>query len=203
MSGKRRIRSGVRLSGPAKEKPGPLRGKIDVNWKLCTGCRFCEHACSLFHEGRIWSAASRIVVVQFDPGPLDIPVLCHQCGDHPCLPACPVEPKAISLEEKTGAVRIHTESCLGERCGKCAKACHHQSAIRFHPETKLAINCDLCGGEPECARICPTGALSFLPGASFDGRHYAKPPAVIARSLAYQFYPAKANGKAAGEGEDG
>jgi Fe-S-cluster-containing hydrogenase component 2 len=95
------------------------------------------------------------------------------------------------VDEVSGAVVIDPKRCLGaKKCGQCAAACHHDSAIRFHPRTGKAINCDLCGGEAECARICPTGALSYLPGASFNGIHYAKPAREIARSLAGQFHPA-------------
>ena len=180
-----------RLAGTLPSSPPPVRGLIDINWKLCTGCRLCEHACSVFHEDRIWPEASRIIIYQFDPGPMDIPVLCHQCWSHPCIAACPVEPKVIGVDKKTGAVVIDPKRCIGrKKCGKCAEACLHQSAIRFHPKTRKAINCDLCEGDPECARICPTGALSYLPGASFDGAHYAKPPRDIARSLSGQFHPA-------------
>jgi anaerobic carbon-monoxide dehydrogenase iron sulfur subunit len=192
----KKTKRGYRLSGPVESKEAPIRGLIDVNLMLCSGCRLCEQACSVFHEGRIWPEASRIAVYQFDPGPLDIPVLCHQCWDFPCIEACPEEPKVIRVDEKTGAVTIDQKRCVGaKKCGACARACHHQSAIRFHPRTKKAINCDLCGGEPECARICPTGALSYLPGASFNGAHYAQPPDQIAKSLGFQFYPAEASEK--------
>ncbi|MBW1972818.1 MAG: 4Fe-4S dicluster domain-containing protein [Deltaproteobacteria bacterium] len=181
---------GYRLSGRNMEEK-IIKGFIDVNWKLCTGCRLCEQACSLYHEGKIWPEASRIFILQFDPGPIEIPILCHQCSDHPCIEACPVKPeKAISINKKTGAVVIEQDKCLGIKCGRCAKACHHETAIRFHPETNKAINCDLCDGLPECAWICPSGALSFLPGQTFDGSHYAKRPEKIASDLAYQLFPA-------------
>ena len=50
-----------RLAGTLPVVPPPVRGLIDINWKLCTGCRLCEHACSVFHEDRIWSEASRVI----------------------------------------------------------------------------------------------------------------------------------------------
>jgi Fe-S-cluster-containing hydrogenase component 2 len=31
--------------------------------------------------------------------------------------------------------------------------------IIFDHERALAFKCDLCGGEPECAAICPSGAI--------------------------------------------
>jgi len=32
--------------------------------------------------------------------------------------------------------------------------------IRIDPETKQAFKCDLCGGDPQCAKWCPTGAIT-------------------------------------------
>jgi Fe-S-cluster-containing hydrogenase component 2 len=31
----------------------------------------------------------------------------------------------------------------------------------FHPVEKVALKCDLCGGDPQCARFCPSRALIF------------------------------------------
>ena len=28
------------------------------------------------------------------------------------------------------------------------------------------IKCDHCGGDPECAKVCPTGAITYGPDAS-------------------------------------
>ncbi len=35
-------------------------------------------------------------------------------------------------------------------------------AISIDPNTLLPIKCDLCGGDPECVKACPTGALDFI-----------------------------------------
>jgi Fe-S-cluster-containing hydrogenase component 2 len=29
--------------------------------------------------------------------------------------------------------------------------------------TGLAVNCDLCGGNPACVEYCPQGALHYVP----------------------------------------
>lgn len=105
---------------------------------------------------------------------------------------CPPKAKALSLNEKTGAVEVDVEKCLGIKCSLCVKACPHELAISFHPQTKKAVICNLCQGEPECVKVCAPGCLTFLPGSSFDGKHYAVfPPKAIAELLASQFYPAK------------
>jgi Fe-S-cluster-containing hydrogenase component 2 len=49
----------------------------------------------------------------------------------------------------------------------CITACPF-GVISLHPEKHVAIKCDLCGGDPECVKHCPTGALKYLP-ASRDG----------------------------------
>ena len=76
-------------------------GTLDVRWQACTGCRACEVACASAKEVVIRPAASRIHVLQLGPGPLDIPVVCHQCADAPCVAACP--PRVRALAQPTGS----------------------------------------------------------------------------------------------------
>ena len=33
----------------------------------------------------------------------------------------------------------------------------------YDPETKKATKCDLCAGDPQCVKVCPSGALSYVP----------------------------------------
>ena len=163
-------------------------GTIEVRHELCHGCRACEIACSIRCEGSVMPSASRIRVYQVDPGPLDIPVLCRQCADYPCVAACPPRVGALEVDRRTGAVLPDGEKCLGEKCGRCARACPQQSAVFFHPVTGKASVCDLCGGQPACVGACPTGALSFIPGSSFDGRHGAAPAGDLAADLALRLF---------------
>ena len=74
----------------------------------CSGCRKCEIACSLFHENKIWPEASRIRVFMLVPG-VEVPHLCAQCDDYPCVESCPVN--ALSVSEETGAVLVDKEKC--------------------------------------------------------------------------------------------
>jgi len=168
------------------------KGYIEVNYNVCTGCRLCEIACSVAKEGAVNPETSRIKVYQFWPGPIDIPAVCRNCSDHPCVAACPSKVRALSIKEETGAIEVDTEKCLGIKCSLCAKACPHELAISFHPQTKKAMICDICTGAPECVKVCAPGCLTFLSGSAFDGKHYAVfPPKVIAESITSQFYPAK------------
>jgi hypothetical protein len=33
--------------------------------------------------------------------------------------------------------------------------------VALHPETGLALICDLCGGDPACVKRCATGAIAW------------------------------------------
>lgn len=124
----------------------------------CSGCRTCEMACSLAHAGEFNPLKSRIRVVRKKLHGVFIPVYCMQCTSLPCAKACPVG--AISRDEDTWAVLINDEKCI--RCGACAQACPF-GAITYDPDTKDLIKCDLCGGDPKCAKQCIDGAIVLMP----------------------------------------
>lgn len=128
--------------------------RLEINAEKCTGCRICENFCSFHHEGAVWPERSRITILaEGDEGPFT-PNVCRQCDDAPCAAACPVE--AITLDEYTGAWVVDAEECIA--CGACVGACPY-GAIFLDEELGVALKCDLCGGEPECAAMCPTGAI--------------------------------------------
>lgn len=173
-----------------KPRDAAPAGTLDVCPPACTGCRACEVACALVKDRAFLPAASRIHVLQLGPGPLDIPVVCHQCANAPCVAACPSRVSALQQADGAGVVSVSTERCVrsrGGRCERCARACPGRT-VRFHPVTRLPMFCDLCGGNPACAASCTFGALSWRMGSSFDGRHYARPPADLAADLAVGFY---------------
>ena len=69
---------------------------ITRDYIKCTGCRRCEIACSLHHEGWIWPEASRIRVFMPFPG-VEVPHFCAQCQDYPCIESCKFD--ALSVDD--------------------------------------------------------------------------------------------------------
>jgi carbon-monoxide dehydrogenase iron sulfur subunit len=130
--------------------------RILVHQDVCSGCRACEVACVAHHDGRFGTAAARIHVVKIEPLGVDRPHVCRMCRHAPCVAACPVG--ALRVDDTTGAVRLAIEACIG--CAACVDACPFGVAT-VHPETGLALICDLCGGDPACVKRCATGAIVY------------------------------------------
>jgi len=165
-------------------KPAVVKGEkgwqLNVDYDKCSGCRLCELACSIKHFGVINPELSRIRVFRFYPG-IDIPTYCRQCPEHPCIDVCPVD--ALSVSDETGAIVVYKEKCT--KCGACANVCPTE-AIHFHPEEGWPLICDLCGLEPECAKICPQGALDWG-DVAVDTTHQARPPIEMLKELVTKY----------------
>ncbi|NJE85976.1 4Fe-4S dicluster domain-containing protein [Thermococcus sp. CX2] len=114
----------------------------------CSGCRLCEVACSLEHEGVIWPEASRIRIFEEFPG-VNVPHTCVQCPDYPCVNSCNFG--ALSVDEKTGAVLVDEDKCT--ECGACVLACPGR-VPRIPAGKESVVICDLCGGSPKCVEVC-------------------------------------------------
>ena len=140
-------------AAPAAPAPDKAKSLLVVR-KHCTGCNSCVYACSLYHEGYVRPAVSRIHVRRVK-GIVDIPIICWHCADAPCVEACPIKPeKAIVKDKDTNVVRYTDEKlCLGTKCNKCIEACPPQF-LRAHPDTGRPMFCDLCGGDPQCVKAC-------------------------------------------------
>ncbi|MEM3056523.1 MAG: 4Fe-4S dicluster domain-containing protein [Candidatus Bathyarchaeia archaeon] len=165
---------------------GARRIWIERNYESCSGCRRCEIACSLYHEGRVWPEASRVRVFMLIPG-VEIPHLCFQCEDYPCVNACPSG--ALSVDAETGAVRVDASRCTS--CGVCITACPGR-VPHLHPRKDHIVICDLCDGDPRCVEACRMGrwnALRAVPrveGVSY--RLYAKTPEILTSAVARRLF---------------
>jgi len=156
----------------------------------CTGCRRCEIACTLHHENKIWPEASRIRVFMLIPG-VEIPHFCTQCTDYPCVESCPFD--ALSVDEETSAVLVDKEKCTA--CGVCIKACPGK-VPHIHPKDNFILICDLCRGDPQCARVCNEAGYNALwvvkekPATSHN--LFARTPEELTRDVAENLYGEKA-----------
>jgi carbon-monoxide dehydrogenase iron sulfur subunit len=121
--------------------------KIIVDKSKCTGCLLCEITCSLFHCGQIQRKASAIQIQLSD---LDLglhrPVLCRQCKKMSCLKS----------EGKDSDDQLK-RAFFWENDPARQKDCAFNALFAFNDKL---IHCDLCQGDPECVKSCPTGALS-------------------------------------------
>jgi len=170
---------------PTKKEPIWIARELSK----CSGCRKCEIACSLFHENRIWPEASRIRVFMLIPG-VDFPHFCAQCKDYPCVKSCPVD--ALSISKETSAVLVNAETCIA--CGQCIDACPGRIP-HTHPKGKHILICDLCGGDPQCVKVCQEGGwntLKKVPRKNYAYKLYARTPDEITRDLAVKTYGEKA-----------
>ena len=82
--------------------------------------------------------------------------LCRQCGDPDCVANCPAG--ALTKNEDTGVVEWDDTKCVG--CLICTLSCPY-AGITFNKLTKEVMKCDLCGGDPQCVKVCEPGALEF------------------------------------------
>jgi len=162
------------------------KGRIWIkrNYENCSGCRRCEIACSVHHEGRIWPEASRVRVFMLVPG-VEIPHLCFQCEDYPCVEACPAE--ALHVNSRTGAVNVNASRCTA--CSLCIESCPG-NVPHIHPEGNCIVICDLCDGKPKCVKACREGRWNTLVSVprekEVSRKALAKTPRALTREVARQ-----------------
>ena len=174
---------------------------ILVDYSKCTGCRTCETVCSA-HNHRVSvnneslnglgnPYLSNIKVYPFNPD-VDVARVCAMCPDNPCIEACPVDPdpktgrRALYRHETTGAITNDPDRCIGY--GSCAEACR-VGVITPNNETNMPERmCTLCGGDPQCVKLCPFGALTQVTVDTSQDL-YAMKPEQVAETLTKRWYP--------------
>jgi carbon-monoxide dehydrogenase iron sulfur subunit len=129
---------------------------LSVDLNLCTGCRSCELRCAFKHHQECNPSHSRIRVVKFDRVGVAVPLFCLNCEEAFCEEICPT--KAIKRDGKTGALVLHEEKCV--RCRACIMVCPFAGLQVL--SNRSVVKCDLCGGDPYCAKYCETGAIKFV-----------------------------------------
>jgi len=120
--------------------------RIKITKEKCSGCHLCEMVCSLFHLGRLNIEKSAIRVERDDlDSSLNTPVVCRQCGKMKCL-------EKEEVDEAT-----EKNSFLWDK-GR-VKACPFKALSAFED---AAYHCDLCGGDPQCTKVCTPGAITVV-----------------------------------------
>lgn len=132
---------------------------MDVIQERCIGCRICEQWCSQEHDNAV-GTLSRIHIQRLHQEFANLPRVCHQCEDTPCINSCKFG--ALSKDSQTGAILVNTEVCTG--CRLCQKNCPY-NAITFDKAKQKVIICDICSGNPQCVNHCPEYALDYVEGA--------------------------------------
>ena len=128
----------------------------------------CMTTCSTYNMGATSLSKSRIQIARHEGYAITNideeselifeALVCRQCDKPFCQYFCPV--RAISRNKDTGAMTIDYDKCIG--CRMCLVGCPF-GAISYDPDRKRVIKCELCEGDPQCAKFCPTEALKFLP----------------------------------------
>ncbi len=146
-----------------------MGNKLLISPDLCVSCRICEMSCSLEKSGMFNPVKSRIRIkknkkLQY------VPFVCRQCKSAPCEKACPVkDSKPIQRDRDANIVRLDLENC--DNCYECVDACSF-GAMRIDPHSKQLFKCDLCNGDPECVKWCPTGAIVFTEKEANRGERF-------------------------------
>lgn len=123
---------------------------------LCTGCRACEVACVVQHEGYFGTDQSRIKITKIDSEGIDVPNVCRLCAHPGCVSSCPTH--ALHQDEETGTIQLTKKDCIG--CADCVDGCPF-GVVTLHPDSGYPLICDLCEGDPSCVKRCAPGAILF------------------------------------------
>ena len=137
----------------------------------------------------MWPEASRVRVFMPFPG-VEVPHLCSQCDNYPCVESCPEE--ALSVDKDTTAVLVDREKCTS--CGACIVAC--PGTVPFlHPGDNKATICDLCGGDPECVKVCQEAGYNTLrlvkEKMGKNRKLFSRNPIEVAKDLAIKMFGEK------------
>jgi Fe-S-cluster-containing hydrogenase component 2 len=140
-----------------RKKGRAAHKRLTVVPERCSGCRLCEVACAIVRFGVNNPKKSCLRVMVAYPHPvIRMPIICHQCGDPKCAENCPTD----AIEVHDGVVALDGEKCVS--CDQCVISCPF-GAVFTHEDMATPFKCDLCGGDPECVKICPKRALLYVP----------------------------------------
>lgn len=135
--------------------------RLRVFKERCTGCGNCIEFCPVnktvdseqlkgkHAEGRIF----RLV-----EGVIDPIGLCRQCDPAPCMEICPA---SAIYRDGNNVVLVNEWEC--NTCELCNEVCPYGAIFADYkrPKKWTSVKCDLCQGDPLCAKNCPTFAIEL------------------------------------------
>ncbi len=153
--------------------------RIWVDGEKCLGCKSCELACAVERNSVSKTLAGAVreaikpaarVAVGGETGRA-YPVQCRHCEDAPCIAVCPSG--AMHRRADSGTVVVEAAQCRG--CWMCVMACSFGAVAPLNG-FKIAAKCDACVDmvEPACVAACPTGALLYGDGDTYQHVLFAK-----------------------------
>lgn len=123
----------------------------------CTGCRYCEIACSFKNFNTIDFEKCHLHITFDETTGRYESVYCLHCEEPVCAASCPKE--AITKDEEMGWITINPLKCIG--CKTCTFSCP-LSAPWFNDGNRISMKCNFCDGNPVCAMYCSPGALRVV-----------------------------------------
>lgn len=141
---------------------------LSIDRTKCSGCGACQVICSLVKKRGGYPSESRIRIRRAGGTDTQHVSVCQHCAEPVCVSAC--MRGIIDKDPVTGVVSRKQEDCFS--CAACKVMCPH-GAVVYDSGLDAFDTCDLCGGDPACVRVCPTGALRYedLSAASSDFRN--------------------------------
>lgn len=147
---------------------------IMANSQQCIGCRACEVACVMAHNGEQHVLSERhfhprITVLR--SGARTSPITCHHCENAPCAQSCPNG----AISKNHDSVQVNQQKCIG--CKACVVACPFGTMeiivtpLNNGSVKATAHKCDLCVQRPQgpaCIENCPADVLTLATPGVLD-----------------------------------
>ena len=133
------------------------------NQRRCIGCNACVVACQQSYQLPKDNQLNWVSINEEGKHPnikMEFkPMLCGQCENPPCVPACPVDKATYQRED--GIVMVNDRRCIG--CRACIGACPY-GARSLNEHSKKVVKCIFCVQQltndsiPYCVNTCPSDA---------------------------------------------
>ena len=122
--------------------------RIQIDHNKCTGCQYCETACSRKHyANEVNPKKSRIRVFEDEEKQRFFPIIAGPTTTAECTSKFDV----VIAEQQY------------DDCTLCRASCPSRPWFT-EPDTGIALKCDFCGDppDPHCVKVCEKGALSIV-----------------------------------------